>query len=151
MRAVIQRVQQASVTIAGEQVGAIGQGLLLLLGVTHDDTAADIDWLLKKVVQLRIFNDTEGKMNLSVEDVGGGILVVSQFTLYADAKKGNRPSYIRSAPPAVSVPLYEQFVASLRERFTGPVATGQFGAMMDVSLINDGPVTIILDSRQQDF
>jgi D-aminoacyl-tRNA deacylase len=151
MRAVIQRVQQASVTIAGETVGAIGQGLLVLLGVTHDDTAADIDWLLKKIVQLRIFSDAEGKMNLSVEDVKGGILVVSQFTLYADAKKGNRPSYIRSAPPAVSIPLYEQFVATLRARFAGPVATGQFGAMMDVALVNDGPVTIILDSRQQDF
>jgi D-tyrosyl-tRNA(Tyr) deacylase len=119
--------------------------------VTHDDTATDIDWLLKKLVQLRIFSDADGKMNLSVEDVQGGILVVSQFTLYADAKKGNRPSYIRSAPPAVSVPLYEQFVATLRSRFAGPVATGSFGAMMAVSLVNDGPVTIILDSRQQDF
>jgi D-tyrosyl-tRNA(Tyr) deacylase len=151
MRAIIQRVSAASVQVADLTVGEIGQGLLVLLGVTHDDTATDIDWLLKKLVQLRIFSDADGKMNLSVEDVQGGILVVSQFTLYADAKKGNRPSYIRSAPPAIAVPLYEQFVATLRSRFTGPVATGSFGAMMAVSLVNDGPVTIILDSRQQDF
>lgn len=151
MRAVIQRVSRASVTVAGNTIGEIGQGLLVLLGVTHDDTAADSEWLIKKIVQLRIFNDTEGKMNLSVEDVAGGILVVSQFTLYADAKKGNRPSYIRSAPPAVSIPLYEEFLQVLRQRFQGPIATGEFGAMMDVSLLNDGPVTIILDSRQQDF
>jgi D-tyrosyl-tRNA(Tyr) deacylase len=151
MRAIIQRVSAASVQVADQTIGEIGQGLLVLLGVTHDDTATDIDWLLKKLVQLRIFSDADGKMNLSVEDVQGGILVVSQFTLYADAKKGNRPSYIRSAPPAVSVPLYELFVATLRSRFAGPVATGSFGAMMAVSLVNDGPVTIILDSRQQDF
>lgn len=151
MRAVIQRVSRASVTVAGNTIGEIGQGLLVLLGVTHDDIAADSEWLIKKIVQLRIFNDTEGKMNLSVEDVTGGILVVSQFTLYADAKKGNRPSYIRSAPPTVSVPLYEEFLQMLRQRFQGPIATGEFGAMMDVSLLNDGPVTIILDSRQQDF
>src|SRR5688572_1130071 len=110
MRAIIQRVSAASVQVADQTVGEIGQGLLVLLGVTHDDTATDIDWLLKKLVQLRIFSDADGKMNLSVEDVQGGILVVSQFTLYADAKKGNRPSYIRSAPPAIAVPLYEQFV-----------------------------------------
>jgi D-aminoacyl-tRNA deacylase len=151
MRAILQRVREAQVTVTDETVGAIGPGLLVLLGITHDDTAADIDWLLKKIIQLRIFNDADGKMNLSLEDVAGSILVVSQFTLYADAKKGNRPSYIRSAPPAVSVPIYEQFLAALRQRFQGHVATGQFGAMMDVSLINDGPVTIILDSRQQDF
>jgi D-tyrosyl-tRNA(Tyr) deacylase len=151
MRAVLQRVKTAKVEVAGRLTGEIGTGILVLLGVTHDDTEADIDWLTKKIVQLRIFNDAEGKMNLSLEDVGGGLLVVSQFTLYADAKKGNRPSYIRSAPPAVSVPLYERFLAVLRTRFQGPVATGEFGAMMDVSLLNDGPVTIILDSRQQDF
>lgn len=151
MRAVIQRVSRASVTVSGATISEIGQGLLVLLGVTHDDTAADSEWLIKKIVQLRIFNDSEGKMNLSVEDVGGGILVVSQFTLFADAKKGNRPSYIRSAPPAVSVPLYEEFLSLLRQRFQGLVGTGEFGAMMDVSLLNDGPVTIILDSRQQDF
>ncbi|MFN8396803.1 MAG: D-aminoacyl-tRNA deacylase [Bacteroidia bacterium] len=151
MRAVIQRVSRASVTVAGNTIGEIGQGLLVLLGVTHDDSAADSEWLIKKIVQLRIFNDADGKMNLSVEDVAGGILVVSQFTLFADAKKGNRPSYIRSAPPAVSIPLYEEFLQMLGQRFQGPIATGEFGAMMDVSLLNDGPVTIILDSRQQDF
>jgi D-aminoacyl-tRNA deacylase len=151
MRAVIQRVKHAKVEVNGRTIGEIGLGLLVLLGVTHDDGAADIDWLVKKIPQLRIFNDDQAKMNLSVEDVSGGILVVSQFTLYADAKKGNRPSYIRSAPPAVSVPLYEQFLETLRSRFQGPVATGEFGAMMDVSLLNDGPVTIILDSRLQDF
>ncbi len=151
MRVVLQRVSEARVQIEQTTKGQIGHGLLVLLGVMADDGAADIDWLVKKIVQLRVFSDADGKMNLSVEDVAGGILVVSQFTLYADAKKGNRPSYIRSAPPAISVPLYEQFVATLRDRFTGPVATGEFGAMMEVSLINDGPVTIILDSRQQDF
>ncbi|HEX2898684.1 MAG TPA: D-aminoacyl-tRNA deacylase [Bacteroidia bacterium] len=151
MRAVIQRVSHARVEVAESTVGEIGQGLLVLLGITHDDGPDDAEWLLKKLLQLRIFNDAEGKMNLSVTDVAGGILVVSQFTLYADAKKGNRPSYLRSAPPIVSVPLYESFVADLKARFTGPVATGEFGAMMAVSLLNDGPVTIILDSRQQDF
>jgi D-aminoacyl-tRNA deacylase len=151
MRAVIQRVAHASVRIGEATVGEIGQGLLVLLGVTHEDGAGDIDWLVKKLVQLRVFNDDEGKMNLSVEDVKGGILVVSQFTLYADSKKGNRPSYIRSAPPAIAIPLYEQFLTALRARFQGPVATGEFGAMMAVSLLNDGPVTIILDSSQPDF
>lgn len=151
MRAVIQRVKYANVKVAGNTVGEIGQGLLVLLGITHDDQASDQDWLLKKLINLRIFNDADGKMNLSVSDVGGGMLVVSQFTLYADAKKGNRPSYIRSAPPTISIPLYESFVAGLKAQFAGPIATGEFGAMMDVELLNDGPVTIILDSRQQDF
>ncbi len=151
MRAILQRVRHAKVQVDEITIGEVGRGLLVLLGVAHDDTAADIDWLAKKITQLRIFSDADGKMNLSVEDVGGEILVVSQFTLYADAKKGNRPSYIRSAPPAISIPLYEQFVGTLRERFAGHVATGAFGAMMDVTLLNDGPVTIILDSRQQDF
>lgn len=151
MRIVIQRVREARVDIAGETTGQIGQGLLALLGILADDGPADIDWLVKKLVKLRIFSDAEGKMNLSVEDVGGGILLVSQFTLYADAKKGNRPSYIRSAPPEIAIPLYEQFTATLREAFAGPVETGEFGADMQVSLLNDGPVTIILDSRQRDF
>ncbi len=151
MRAILQRVTEAKVQVDQLTIGEIGHGLLVLLGVTHDDTAADIDWLIKKIIQLRIFNDAEGKMNLSVEDVAGSILVISQFTLYADAKKGNRPSYIRSAPPAVSIPLYEQFVTTLRERFSGMVPTGSFGAMMAVSLVNDGPVTIMLDSKQPDF
>mgnify|MGYP000882151179 CR=1 FL=1 len=151
MRAVIQRVKKASVEVNGATIGEIGHGLLVLLGITHDDSSNDTDWLLKKLIQLRIFSDGEGKMNLSVTDVNGGILIVPQFTLYADAKKGNRPSYIRSAPPAISIPIYDNFVAELRSRFTGPVATGSFGAMMDVALVNDGPVTIILDSKQQDF
>lgn len=151
MRIILQRVSSASVTIEGRIAGQIGKGLLVLLGITHDDTAQDIDWIIKKLVQLRIFNDSEGKMNLSLEDVQGELLVVSQFTLYADAKKGNRPSYIRSAPPAISIPIYEQFLQTLRSRFQGKVETGEFGAMMDVALVNDGPVTILLDSRQQDF
>lgn len=151
MRAVIQRVAHARVEVAGQISGEIGPGLLVLLGITHDDTQADIEWLLKKMLQLRIFQDEEGKMNLSVQDVQAGLLIVSQFTLYADSKKGNRPSFIRSAPPAVAVPLYESFLTQLRQRYTGKVAEGVFGAMMDVSLLNEGPVTIILDSRQQDF
>ena len=151
MRAVIQRVKKASVEVNGASIGEIGHGLLVLLGITHDDSSNDTDWLLKKLLQLRIFNDGEGKMNLSVTDLNGSILIVSQFTLYADAKKGNRPSYIRSAPPAISIPIYDNFVAELRSRFAGPVATGSFGAMMDVALVNDGPVTIILDSKLQDF
>lgn len=148
MRALIQRVQHSRVVVAGKEVGAIGPGLLILLGITHDDTQSDMDWLLKKIPKLRIFDDPEGKMNLSVTDIGGEILVVSQFTLFANCQKGNRPSYIRSAPPDISLPMYEQFVAQLRATFSGKVATGEFGAMMEVSLLNDGPVTIMLDSRQ---
>lgn len=151
MRAILQRVSTARVAVAGRTVGEIGPGLLVLLGITHEDQLADIDWLVKKIVQLRVFNDDDGKMNRSVEEVEGGILVVSQFTLYADSKKGNRPSYVRSAPPSVSIPAYAQFLDTLRQRFSGPIATGEFGAMMAVSLENDGPVTIILDSQAQDF
>lgn len=151
MRIIIQRVSQASVQVGERLTGAIGSGLLVLLGVTHDDTEADIQWLAKKLLALRIFSDAEGKMNLAISDVGGGILVVSQFTLYAQSKKGNRPSYIRSAPPAVSIPLYERFVAVLCELHKGPVETGEFGADMDVVLVNDGPVTILIDSRDPDF
>lgn len=148
MRAVIQRVQHARVEVEGTTTGAIEQGLLVLLGITHDDQQTDIDWLVNKLIKLRIFTDEAGKMNRSVQDVGGGLLVVSQFTLYGNVKKGHRPSYTRSAPPDVSVPLYEQFLTSLRTAFSGPVATGEFGAKMAVSLLNDGPVTIILDSHQ---
>lgn len=151
MRAVIQRVSEASVEVDSRVTGKIEHGLMVLLGVTHEDKQEDIDWLVKKITQLRIFNDEEGKMNLSVVDVGGGILVVSQFTLYADAKKGNRPSYIRSAPPDVSVPLYEDFLKTLRLNFSGPVETGEFGAMMNVKLVNSGPVTIILDTHNPTF
>ena len=151
MRLVIQKVSSAAVRIGDRTSGEIGPGLLVLLGIGHDDGAEDIAWLAKKLLQMRIFADEAGKMNRSVQDVGGGVLVVSQFTLFADCKKGNRPSFIRSARPETAIPLYEAFVASLREQFAGPVATGEFGAMMDVSLVNDGPVTIILDSRQRDF
>lgn len=147
MRALIQRVTQAQVDIGDEISGKIENGLLVLLGITHDDGEADIEWLVKKITQLRIFNDENGKMNLSVVDVGGGLLLVSQFTLFADAKKGNRPSYIRSAGPEVAIPLYERFLKTLRARFSGPVETGEFGANMQVSLLNDGPVTIWLDSQ----
>lgn len=151
MRAVIQRVRFSKVEVAGQIVGEIPAGLLVLLGITHDDSASDIDWLVRKIPQLRIFNDDQGKMNLSVQDVGGDILVISQFTLYANSRKGNRPSYIRSAPPEISIPLYEAFVDTLRQQFSGQVATGEFGADMAVSLLNDGPVTIILDSRDQEL
>lgn len=151
MRALIQRVSHAKVEVGQEMTGQIGPGLLVLLGVTHNDGESDMDWLIRKIIQLRIFRDEEGKMNKSVADTQGGILVVSQFTLYADCKKGNRPSFIRSAPPADAEALYERFVEQLRASFDGPVATGQFGAMMEVSLLNDGPVTIMLDSQQPDF
>lgn len=151
MRVIIQRVSEAKVEIEGRVNGKIGQGLLVLAGFTHDDSAKDLEWMIKKLLQLRIFRDAEEKMNLSVSDVGGGILVVSQFTLYAQSKKGNRPSYIRSAPPAISIPLYEQFVGMLRASYSGPIQTGEFGADMKVSLLNDGPVTILIDSRDPDF
>jgi D-tyrosyl-tRNA(Tyr) deacylase len=151
MRVVIQKVSHSQVAIEDRISGSIEQGLLVLLGITHDDNQKDIAWLVKKIVNLRIFKDEAGKMNLSVKDVGGDILVVSQFTLYANSKKGNRPSYTRSAPPEAAIPLYEQFLAHLRDNFGGEVATGEFGAMMKVSLLNDGPVTIILDSREMEF
>lgn len=147
MRALIQRVREASVTIDGQVHGEIEGGILVLLGITHDDTDKDIDWLIRKITNLRIFNDEAGKMNLSVNDVNGGLLVISQFTLFADAKKGNRPSYTKSAPPTIAIPLYEEFIRRLRADFEGPVETGQFGADMKVSLLNDGPVTIMLDSQ----
>ena len=144
MRIVLQRVSRASVTVDGRVTGEIERGLLLLVGFTNGDTDEALAWMTKKVVQLRVFPDDEGKMNRSVEDADGGILVVSQFTLYGDARKGNRPSFIDAARPEVAIPLYERFVALLRA--TGrPVATGEFGAMMDVELVNDGPVTLILE------
>lgn len=151
MRAVIQRVRHAKVEVGEHTTGAIEMGLMVLLGINAEDTDKDIQWIAKKIINLRIFNDENDKMNLSVKDVGGDLLVISQFTLYADCKKGNRPSYIRSAPPAVSVPIYEQFLAHLRSEFSGKVATGEFGAMMEVSLLNSGPVTIILDSQNPSF
>ncbi|GAA4375355.1 D-aminoacyl-tRNA deacylase [Hymenobacter koreensis] len=148
MRVVVQRVSEASVTVEGEITGQIGPGLLVLAGFAPTDTAADLDWMARKLVQLRIFSDEDDKMNRSVQDIGGELLVVSQFTLLADARKGNRPSYIGAAPPPVAIPLYEQFVALLERLMGRPVGTGRFGADMKVCLLNDGPVTIVLDSPQ---
>jgi D-aminoacyl-tRNA deacylase len=146
MRAVVQRVARARVVIDGETVGEIGRGLLVLLGVTHADTAEAAAWLADKVVGLRIFNDADGKMNRGVADVGGGVLVVSQFTLYGDCQNGRRPSYIEAARPEVAIPLYEAFVNGIKALGV-PAATGRFGAMMQVELVNDGPVTLIVDSK----
>jgi D-tyrosyl-tRNA(Tyr) deacylase len=144
MRIVLQRVARAKVTVDGRVTGEIGRGLLLLTGFTDGDTEDALAWMADKVVGLRIFPDDEGKMNRSVEDVGGGLLVVSQFTLYGDTRKGRRPSFIDAARPEVAIPLYERFLQMLRA--TGrPVQTGEFGAMMDVELVNDGPVTLILE------
>ena len=150
MRAVIQRVTEAKVTINGAVNGAIQHGLAVLLAVEEADTAADIEWLSGKIVRLRVFNDDEGVMNRSVQEVGGGILLVSQFTLFASTKKGNRPSYSRSAGPELAVPLYEQFAARLAQDLGQPIQTGEFGAGMLVSLSNDGPVTIIIDSKSRE-
>ena len=149
MRAVIQRVNRASVTIDDEIVGKIERGLLVLLGVTHTDNPAGARWLAEKIVGLRIFNDSEGKMNLGLTDIGGSVLVVSQFTLYGDAQKGRRPSFIAAARPEQAIPLYEAFVNGIRALGI-PVETGRFGATMAVELINDGPVTLILDSPPHD-
>ena len=146
MRALIQRVGRASVEIEGSVQGEIAKGLLVLLGVEHEDTVEDGLWLAGKIAQMRIFSDAEGKMNLSVQDIGGGVLVVSQFTLHASTKKGNRPSFIRAARPEVAIPLYEAFIVSLESMLSQPVQRGIFGADMAVSLLNDGPVTIWLDS-----
>lgn len=150
MRALIQRVKHADVVIDGCVNGEIGQGLLVLLGVHSTDIQEDIDWLVKKVSQLRIFDDENGVMNRSVMDIDGEVLVVSQFTLYASTKKGNRPSYINAAVPDIAVPLYEQFVASLSTTLSKPVPTGRFGADMKVSLLNDGPVTIMIDTKNKE-
>ena len=146
MRLVIQRVREASVTVDGRVTGQIGPGLLVLAGFAPTDNTASLTWMYRKLVQLRIFGDENGQMNRSVQDLGGQILVVSQFTLFADARKGNRPSYIGAAPPAVAEPLYEQFVALVAAELGRPVPTGRFGADMQVRLLNDGPVTIVLDS-----
>ncbi len=146
MKALIQRVNQASVTVDGETIGAIGSGILILLGVTHDDDSKDVDFLVEKCVNLRIFEDENGKMNRSLLDVSGEILVISQFTLYGDASHGRRPSFTAAARPDVAIPLYEEFVDKCRKR-APKVATGKFGAEMQVELINDGPVTIMVESR----
>jgi D-aminoacyl-tRNA deacylase len=147
MRAVVQRVSRASVTVEGEVVGEIGEGLLVLLGVAADDTEEDLAWLAGKVVQQKIFPDESGRMNLSVAEVGGGILVVSQFTLLASTRKGTKPSWHRAAGPEVAIPLYEAFVRKMEQLTARAVATGRFGAMMEVKLVNGGPVTLVLDSR----
>jgi D-tyrosyl-tRNA(Tyr) deacylase len=147
MRVVIQRVREASVKINGEIVGEIQQGLLVLLGIEHVDSELDADYLIQKLIHLRIFGDDEGKMNLSVSDISGDLLIVSQFTLFADTKKGNRPSFIRSARPEQARPLYEYFLSQLKNSFSGKIENGVFGANMQVELINDGPVTIIMDSK----
>jgi len=150
MRAVIQRVSEAKVTIAGSVKGAIQKGLAVLVALEAADTAEDIEWLSGKIVRMRIFDDENGVMNRSVLEVQGDILVVSQFTLFASTRKGNRPSYSRSAPPEIAVPLYKQFLARLREDFGKSPQTGEFGAEMFVSLTNDGPVTIIIDSKARE-
>jgi D-aminoacyl-tRNA deacylase len=150
MRAVIQRVSQASVTIAGQVKSVIGQGLLVLIAVEDADNREDIEWLAGKIIRLRIFPDEAGLMNRSVQELGGDVLVVSQFTLFASTKKGNRPSYLRSAKPEVAIPAYESFVAQLALELGKPVHTGEFGADMEVALVNDGPVTIVMDTRARE-
>jgi D-tyrosyl-tRNA(Tyr) deacylase len=150
MRTVIQRVSQASVTIDGIEKSRIGWGLLILLGIEHEDGEEDIQWLCKKIAALRIFSDDAGLMNLSVQDIQGAMIVVSQFTLFGSTKKGNRPSFIRSAKPDFAIPMYEQFVETLRQESGLTVLTGEFGADMKVSLLNDGPVTILIDSKNRE-
>jgi D-aminoacyl-tRNA deacylase len=150
MRAVVQRVSSASVTIGEVTRASIAGGLLVLVAVEDSDGAEDIEWLAGKIVRLRIFNDEQELMNRSVQEIGGEILAVSQFTLFASTKKGNRPSYIRSAKPEVAIPLYEQFVARLSAELGKPIATGEFGADMKVALVNDGPVTILFDTKMRE-
>ena len=145
MRIVLQRVKQASVTVGGERISEIGRGLLLLVGVAQGDGEAEADWLAGKVAGLRIMGDEEGRMNLSVRDVGGEVLAVSQFTLLADTRKGKRPSFVHAAPPEEAEALFDHFCGRLREEGVGSVKTGSFGAMMEVALVNDGPVTIVLE------
>ena len=145
MRVVLQRVREASVTVEGSVIGEIGVGQLLLVGLKASDTTDQVEWMAEKVVGLRIFQDAAGKMNRTLADVNGSILVVSQFTLYGDVRKGRRPSFIEAAPPEIAIPLYDHFVELLEARHAGRVATGEFGAMMDVSLTNDGPVTLVID------
>ncbi len=150
MRTVIQRVKKASVEIEGKITAAIGEGLLVLVGIENADTDEDINWLVHKIKNLRIFNDENGLMNRSLLDTGGEILIVSQFTLHAKTKKGHRPSYVHAAKPNIAIPLYEQFVAKFRESLGEKVKTGTFGAMMDISLVNHGPVTIIIDTKNKE-
>jgi len=150
MRVVIQRVSKASVTIDKIIKSSIGHGLLILLGIESNDTREDIDWLVGKISRLRIFSDKNGIMNLSVSDVDGEVLVVSQFTLHASTSKGNRPSFINAAKPHFAIPMYNEFVKKIKEEINKPVQTGEFGAMVEVGLVNDGPVTIIIDSKNRE-
>ena len=150
MRLVIQRVTHASVTIEGKVKSAIGPGLLILVGIESADTTEDVDWLVRKVAALRIFDDEQGVMNRSVQDINGEALVVSQFTLFASTKKGNRPSWLKAAPHDISVPLYEAFCQRLSQAMGKPVGTGEFGAEMKVELLNDGPVTILMDTKNKE-
>lgn len=150
MRAVIQRVTEASVTINQEIAASIGNGLLVLVGIEDSDNMEDIEWLTAKIANLRIFSDADGVMNINIQDIHGEFLVVSQFTLHAATKKGNRPSYIRASKPDIAIPLYETFVARLKEISGLPVKTGVFGADMKVALLNDGPVTIIIDTKNKE-
>jgi D-tyrosyl-tRNA(Tyr) deacylase len=147
MRAIVQRVTRARVTVADQVTGEIGKGLVVLLGIANDDTKADADYLVPKIVALRIFDDSEGRMNVSLKDIDGGLLIVSQFTLYGDVRRGLRPSWSDAAPPEVAEPLYDYFVESSR-KLSGRVETGSFRKMMQVELVNDGPVTLMLDSRK---
>lgn len=149
MIAVLQRVSEAAVRIDGAVAGQIGRGFLVLLGITHTDTTDDINWLSKKIAGMRVFNDEEGKMNLDLAAVQGSVLLISQFTLHASTKKGNRPSFIDAARPDVAIPLYEQMIAQLSADIGHPIQTGRFGADMQVSLLNDGPVTIIIDTKNR--
>ncbi len=149
MISVIQRVREASVDIGGQRYSSIGPGLLILLGIGHDDQQEDIDWLVKKLCNLRVFSDQEDKMNLSVKDIGGELLVVSQFTLLASTKKGNRPSFVQAAPPPIAIPLYESFIREAANEMGKPIRTGVFGADMRVNLINDGPVSIVIDTKNK--
>lgn len=149
MIAVTQRVSEASVTIEGKIKSQIAKGLLVLLGIEETDSLEDIEWLAGKIVNLRIFNDADGVMNVSVKDVGGDIIVVSQFTLHASTKKGNRPSYIKAAKPEIAVPLYKKFIDVISTHLSKPVQTGEFGADMKVRLLNDGPVTILMDTKNK--
>ena len=150
MRVVIQRVKQASVCIQGAKISEIQKGLLILLGVETLDTQEDIDWLVTKVAKLRIFEDSDGAMNMSLHDISAEVIVVSQFTLHAITKKGNRPSFIKAARPEVAIPLYQGFIDGLQAQLNKKIQTGQFGAMMDVALVNDGPVTIIIDTKNKE-
>ncbi|PIF05499.1 MAG: D-tyrosyl-tRNA(Tyr) deacylase [Draconibacterium sp.] len=151
MRILIQRVSKAAVTVDQEIVSSIGKGILLLLGIEDADTDADIEWLVNKIIRLRIFDDENGVMNLSLDDIKGEAIVVSQFTLHANTKKGNRPSYIRASKPDFARPMYEKFIQKTEEALGRKVGTGVFGAMMEVSLVNDGPVTIFIDSKNRAF